>query len=73
MMQTGYLLGGWHLARSALVAGAKIAAGDNSAFYQQKMATAVFYAEHVLPRCSGHAGSIANAGGTLQSYPVDWL
>ncbi len=73
MMQTGYMLGGWHLARSALVAQAKIKAGDDSVFYAQKIATATFYAAHILPRCSGHAGAIANAEGTLQTYPVDWL
>ena len=72
MMQTGYLLGGWHLARSALVA-LRSAATDDSQFYSQKIATAIFYAEQILPRCSGHAGTIANAEGTLQSYPVDWL
>jgi hypothetical protein len=73
MMMTGYLLGGWHLARSALVANARIESGSDRQFYPQKIATAVFYAEHVLPRCAGHGGSIANAQGTLQSYPVDWL
>ncbi|MEH6516573.1 MAG: acyl-CoA dehydrogenase family protein [Halioglobus sp.] len=73
MMMTGYLLGGWHLARSALVANARIESGSDRQFYPQKIATAVFYAEHVLPRCAGHGGSIGNAEGTLQSYPVDWL
>ncbi|MFT6956332.1 MAG: alkylation response protein AidB-like acyl-CoA dehydrogenase [Halieaceae bacterium] len=73
MMMTGYLLGGWHLARSALVANARIVSGSDRQFYPKKIATAVFYAEHVLPRCAGHGGSITNAQGTMQSYPVAWL
>ena len=73
MMQTGYLLGGWHLARSALVAHRRITNGADGQFYAQKIATAIFYAEQILPRCAGHAGTIANAEGALQTYPVDWL
>ena len=73
MMQTGYLLGGWHLARSALLAQRRIADGADGQFYAQKIATASFYAEQILPRCAGHAGTIANAEGALQTYPVDWL
>ena len=58
----------------AAAAGAsEIKGGDDSVFYAQKIATATFYAAHILPRCSGHAGAIANAEGTLQTYPVDWL
>ncbi len=73
MMMTGYLLGGWHLARSALVAQARISSGSDRAFYPQKLATAQFYAEQILPRCAAHGGAIANAQGTLQSYDTDWL
>jgi hypothetical protein len=73
MMQTGYLFGGWQLARSALVAQRRIAEGSDNPFYQHKIATAVFYAEQILPRCSGHAGAVASAASSLHSYPVGWL
>jgi hypothetical protein len=73
MMQTGYLFGGWGLARSALYAREKIAGGDSKPFYVRKIATAQFYAEQILPRCEGHAGAVASAGGSLASYATEWL
>ena len=73
MMQTGYLFGGWQLARGALVAQAQVDAGSDRPFYARKVATATYYAEQVLPRCAGHALAISRAGGELLSYPVDWI
>ena len=73
MMQTGYLFGGWQLARSALVALRRLGEGSDNPFYERKIATAVFYAEQILPRCAGHAGAVHTAAGSLHSYPVDWL
>ena len=73
MMQVGYLMGGWHLARSALVADAKIQAGSDNPFYPQKLATARFYAENLLPRAAGYARSIGNNNAALLDYAEDWL
>ncbi len=73
LMQCGYLLGGWHLARSALVAQARLEAGVERDFYHQKIATCSFYAEQILPRCAGHAGAVAALAGSLSSYPGQWL
>ena len=45
----GVVAGGWHMARAAKIAAAKIAAGDpDAAFYRAKLTTARFYADHVL-------------------------
>jgi alkylation response protein AidB-like acyl-CoA dehydrogenase len=73
MMQTGFLFGGWQLARGAAVAAQKIAAGSDNEFYARKVATAAFYAESILPRCEAYAGAVAAAGGALTDYPVGWL
>ena len=73
MMQTGYLFGGWQLARSAQLALKRVQEGSDNDFYARKIATAVFYAEQILPRCAGHAGAVAAAAGSLQSYPLDWI
>ncbi len=73
LMQCGYLFGGWHLARSALLASDRLAAGEDNDFYRSKIATARFYAEQILPRCAAHGGAIASASGALSNYPVDWL
>tara|TARA_R110002110_G_scaffold91264_2_gene237573 strand:- start:193986 stop:195725 length:1740 start_codon:yes stop_codon:yes gene_type:complete len=73
MMQTGYLFGGWQMARSALIACQREAEHPDNPFYAQKVSTAVFYAEQILPRCAGHAGAVAAAAGSLQTFPVDWI
>lgn len=73
MMQAGYLLGGWQLARAAQVAQQRLAEGADNDFYRQKLATMSFYAEQILPRCAGHAGAVATAAGMLHQYPEDWL
>ncbi|MFT4768809.1 MAG: alkylation response protein AidB-like acyl-CoA dehydrogenase, partial [Glaciecola sp.] len=73
MMQTGFLFGAWQLARGAQVAQAALQAGNDNEFYARKVATATFFAQSVLPRCEGYAGTVANAGGALQDYPVGWL
>jgi butyryl-CoA dehydrogenase len=49
----GIVLGGWQMARAALVAVDKLKAGDGDAqFYKAKIATARFYADHVLTQAS---------------------
>lgn len=73
LMQCGYLFGGWQLARSALLASDRLAAGADNDFYLRKIATARFYAEQILPRCAAHGGAIATAAGALNSYPANWL
>jgi hypothetical protein len=73
LMQTGYLFGGWQLGRSALTALRRLREGSDNPFYEQKLSTALFYAEQILPRCAAHAGAVANASGSLQAYPVDWV
>jgi alkylation response protein AidB-like acyl-CoA dehydrogenase len=73
MMQTGFLFGAWQLARGAGVAQTALKSGSDNEFYARKVATATFYAQSILPRCDGYAGSVANAGGALQDYPVGWL
>jgi alkylation response protein AidB-like acyl-CoA dehydrogenase len=72
MMQTGYVMGGWHLVRSAGLARQRMAEGGDNPFYRRKLATARYYACNILPRASGHAGAIAGAS-TLRDYAEDWL
>ena len=50
----GIVLGGWTMARAALVAKQKLDAGDGDAsFYSAKIATARFFADHILSQASG--------------------
>jgi alkylation response protein AidB-like acyl-CoA dehydrogenase len=66
----GIVAGGWQLLRSALISRQRLAesrqkAGD-AAFYEAKIATAQFYADHVLSQASGLAhGIVHGAAGAL--------
>jgi hypothetical protein len=57
----GIVLGGWQMARALLVAEEKRA--EDPSFYGAKIATAQFYAEHVLPQASALEVAIVSAKG----------
>ena len=54
LMLTGYICGGWHMARAAVAANQGIAADETDSFYRNKIITAGFYADHLMPRATGH-------------------
>jgi len=58
LMLWGYVAGGWQMARAALIAAKK--SGDP--FYDAKLVTARYYADHVLPKALGLKHEIT-AGG----------
>jgi alkylation response protein AidB-like acyl-CoA dehydrogenase len=60
----GIVSGGWMMARAALAAQEKIAAGDTDPFYPAKLVTAQFYAEHVLVAAQGLATEVIAGGAT---------
>ena len=57
----GIVLGGWQMARALLVAAGK--RDEDPSFYGAKIATAQFYAEHVLTLASALEASIVSAKG----------
>jgi alkylation response protein AidB-like acyl-CoA dehydrogenase len=70
----GIVAGGWQLLRSALIAQRRLAApqangaagGFDTGFYEAKIATARFYADHLLSQASGLSHSIVHgAAGAL--------
>jgi butyryl-CoA dehydrogenase len=62
----GTVIGGWNMARAALAAQAKIAAGATDPFYAAKIGTARFYADHILSLAPGLRSSIVGgAAGAL--------
>jgi len=66
MMLVGTVIGGWQLARGALVALEQLAAGGERAFLETQVVMAKFYAEHVLPRCTAHAAAVrAGSASTM--------
>ena len=60
----GIVSGGWMMARAALVAQGKIAAGDADLFFPAKIATAYFYAEHVMVAAAGLAQEVVRGGAS---------
>ena len=62
----GTALGGWLLAKSALVAQTKLAARDGDpAFLEAKLVTARFFAEVILPPALAQLGPLKAAGRTV--------
>jgi alkylation response protein AidB-like acyl-CoA dehydrogenase len=62
----GIVFGGWQMARAALIAQRNLEAGEGDAsFYQAKIGTAQFYAEHILPRASGIRSAITAGGASV--------
>jgi alkylation response protein AidB-like acyl-CoA dehydrogenase len=60
----GIVVGGWMLARGALVAKDKITAGDADPFFPAKIATAHFYADHVMAAVTGLAQEVVQGGAS---------
>jgi hypothetical protein len=71
LMLAGNLMAGWQLARALLVAESLMAAGEDVPFARNKVATARFYAEHVLSRAPGVRDSILDGGDTAMAIAAD--
>ncbi len=68
----GNVAGGAMMTRAASAASAALEVGNgNQDFYKTKLATARFYAEHVLPKSEGLAASITKGADSFLSLPED--
>ncbi len=70
LMLAGSVIGGWNMARAALIAQAKLESGSahekGDPFHSAKIKTARFYADHILTRASGlRASIVGGAEGVL--------
>jgi butyryl-CoA dehydrogenase len=64
------VLGGWQMGRAALVANARLGAGEgDAAFYQAKIITARFFAEHILSQADALRFSITDGASSILSLP----
>ncbi len=62
---TGNVVCGWMLARSAAVAGRHLVAGSGDlGFYDAKVKTARYFADHVLAECAGLAAQVIEGGAS---------
>jgi alkylation response protein AidB-like acyl-CoA dehydrogenase len=71
LMLLGTVVGGWQLARGALAAAAELATGGDKAFLESQIVMARFYAEHVLPRCTGYAATVQAGSGSIMALAAD--
>jgi hypothetical protein len=71
LMLAGNLVAGWQLARSLLAAEDLAGKGEDKQFMQAKIATAQFYAEHILARAPGLRDSIVEGAGSVTALAVD--
>ncbi len=67
LMLTGFVCGGWQMARAAQVAQQKLLSGEDSVFYEAKLVTARFYAEHVLPKANALLRSVQSGGASIMA------
>ena len=71
LMLAGITVAGWQMARAALVAQERMAAGDDVAFMQAKLATARFYAEHILNKAAGLRDSIVDGAQSVTALSLE--
>jgi alkylation response protein AidB-like acyl-CoA dehydrogenase len=68
----GVVLGGWQMARAALIAQQKLDAGaGDAAFYKAKLGTARFFADHILSQSSSLRTAIVDGSAGVLALDVD--
>jgi alkylation response protein AidB-like acyl-CoA dehydrogenase len=67
----GIVAGGWQLARAALAAERKLAGGESAdrAFLEAKIATARFYADHVLVQAPALRNTVVEGSAAVMALP----
>ncbi len=65
LMAAGTVVGGWLLAKSALIA--KVRQAEDAAFYGAKKVTAQFYAEQLMPRAEAYLKAARSGSETLMA------
>ena len=71
LMLAGNLVAGWQMARALMVAEDRLAAGDDAGFMAAKIATARFYAEHILTRVPGLRDIIVEGGDSVNELALE--
>ncbi len=72
LMLAGNVMAGWQMARALLAAERQLGEADaDTAFLTSKIATARFYAEHLLSKAPGLRDAIVEGGESATALPVD--
>ncbi|MFN2461422.1 MAG: acyl-CoA dehydrogenase, partial [Candidatus Velthaea sp.] len=67
----GIVAGGWQMARAAQIAAERLASGNSDAFYAAKLATARFYADHVLSQAQFLKHEIVQGSASVMALTED--
>ncbi|MEP6723094.1 MAG: acyl-CoA dehydrogenase C-terminal domain-containing protein, partial [Variovorax sp.] len=71
LMLAGNLVAGWQLARSLIIAEDQASRNVDVAFMQAKIATAHFYAEHILNKAPGTRDSIVDGAQSVTALALE--
>ncbi|MDO8442391.1 MAG: acyl-CoA dehydrogenase [Polaromonas sp.] len=71
LMLAGNLMAGWQMARSLLAAQEELLKGNEAAFMQAKITTAVFYADHLLSKAPGIRDSIVEGADSVTALALE--
>jgi hypothetical protein len=71
LMLAGNVVAGWQMARALMAAEDRLAAGDDPPFMRAKIATARFYADHLLSKVPGIGHSIVHGAVGVTSMPLE--
>ena len=71
LMLAGNLVAGWQMGRALLAAEQLLHKGQDQAFMRAKIATARFYAEHILVKAAGLRDAIVHGAGSVMALPMD--
>lgn len=71
LMLAGNLMAGWQMARALMIAEDRLAAGEEPAFMRAKIATARFYAEHLLSKAPGVRDSIIDGHAAINDMALE--
>ncbi|HEX2545158.1 MAG TPA: acyl-CoA dehydrogenase [Ramlibacter sp.] len=71
LMLAGNLVAGWQMARALLAAEDLLPQGQDAAFLQAKIATARFYADHILAKAPGMRDAIVEGADSVTALPLE--
>ncbi len=71
LMLAGTVVAGWQMARALMAAEDRLAEGTDAAFMQAKIATARFYADHILNKSAGLRDSIVEGAESVIAMPLE--
>ena len=71
LMLAGNVMAGWQLARSLMIAEDLVSKGEDVQFMQAKIATARFYAEHILSKAPGIRDAIVEGAESVTALAIE--